>query len=1144
MKSKIKNCFRNKFGMTYIELICALGLLSMIVVLFTPMLLNSYNTLYSAGERNEITYDAKTELEEALASRTETEYRLLAVKFNDMAETFKIQLRDVTSTMQEKLQTLFFGGTGSIRILSGKNIPDDTDAKKFVMQTNGIIIDTIKKNKVDASGKINTSEASVSADGKYTVVLNVYKPLNLGGGTIDFTYKTVSVDTDGDGEADDDETKQTYQISFSGTDLTTGYVRIEMAFIDENGETNTTEAFVYIEPPTIMLAGGTSDSISYYTSAGVSNGKLEIEGRKMTGSDYPSGTTFNTVEYIDTDPNFAPYYVVTGNNGVIQRLFRIDGKNTQPYINITGETPGGIHTIVDGRFKKTVAPIVWGGDRSDKFGFCAYGDTNAYHNGPWYSGDSDKATIKSDYNKYTIDTSISNYSQARYSMKLNGMELTAGEAMRNGRIIGYTLCEKGTPLRLVAERENKHVTDNKVRNVYGGFITTWENYGFDIGDFNEDVIDTTNVNNIADTSSRSDPRKVVRYNRKCFIQDGHFAYPYLKSYGSTSAADILNYGERSQDTSAINNSSATQIDITSAIYNENTGKMLYLGTANAYAVLQQVDNIHNVADYALTYTAKRSAIGEGVNEPTPIGAITNMFITGSEVAGTTVYKTSYKMREDDVGSRQWSANTQNLPDLRAAVAGTAATKTITDFTQFFVERSYPEFGPYESWEKVKDYWEPWKDDEYGWVTYYDAHKKYNQDGVTNQVRQCEFPDFNFHLGYSSDWKYVYSNITYDENKAEIYNSYERYYDLSHYGSTTKPNATGWVKNARDNLINKSSNDLYNVWFPGEFYSLIASATKDGVTVAVGYTAAGSTFQYVNPVQTTNTSTSFGGLYNDGVLAAMTAQTDRFQNLLYYKDFEKFDSTSITDAYGSTYNAHYAETKYGTHSRESIHFLCVDLATVDTNSGTNRNYYAIYGDDRGRAFVSKVASATITGQESTSNIRLVDGIRDLSTSDSATDSFGKMEEVYAIGFDNQKHRLDYYYNEINIVAAYDDVFVIGGVPRNFSDGVCFVIGKLNSTTGAVENAYVVRVHEAGGVNVEDAMVMDGYLYFCGTFQVSESAAPSEGLFAAIKFDAFVKYLNEKPTKPNDSFETIIPEELRKVYFVMTPTLIYDLDGRGI
>ena len=918
MKSKIKNCFRNKFGMTYIELICALGLLSMIVVLFTPMLLNSYNTLYSAGERNEITYDAKTELEEALASRTETEYRLLAVKFNDMAETFKIQLRDVTSTMQEKLQTLFFGGTGSIRILSGKNIPDDTDAKKFVMQTNGIIIDTIKKNKVDASGKINTSEASVSADGKYTVVLNVYKPLNLGGGTIDFTYKTVSVDTDNDGEADDSSTKQTYQISFSGTDLTTGYARIEMAFIDENGETNTTEAFVYIEPPTIMLAGGTSDGISYYTSAGVSNGKLEIEGRKMTGSDYPSGTTFNTVEYIDTDPNFAPYYVITGNNGVIQRLFRIDGKNTQPYISITGETPGGIHTIVDGRFKKTVAPIVWGGDRSDKFGFSSFGDANAYYNGPWYSGDSDKATIKSDYNKYTIDTSISNYSQARYAMYLNGMGLTAGEAMRNGRVVGYTLCEKGTPLRLVAERDNDDGTNNKQMNAYGGFITTWENYGYNDSDtntanglnenyYNTNVIDTTNVDacyiGTTATSTVNNIRNVVRYNRKCFLQDGHFSYPYLKSYGSTSEEEILKTSaDENQDTSKINQSHATTIDITSAIYNENTGKMLYLGTANAYGVLQQVDNIHNVNGYAKEYTAYRTIGGQGRNEKTPIGAITNYFITGSEVSGTKVYKMSYKMREDDADSRQWTADTSNLPAIRDVLAGSATTNKITDHTKFFVERSYPEFGPYESWEKVKDYWEPWKDDEYGWVTYYDAHKKYNQDGVTNQVRECDFPDFNFHLGYSSDWKYVYSNITYDENKQEIYNSYERYYDLSHYGSTIKPNATGWVANARDKLVNKSSNDLYNIWFPGEFYSLIASATKDGVTVAVGYTAAGSTFQYVNPVATDNTSTSFGGLYNDGVLAAMTAQTDSFHNLLYYKDFEKFDSTSITDAYGSTYNA--------------------------------------------------------------------------------------------------------------------------------------------------------------------------------------------------------------------------------------------------
>ena len=49
--------------MTYVELLCALALLSLIVVMFTPMLLSSYDTIYRAGERVEQVYDSKEEIE-------------------------------------------------------------------------------------------------------------------------------------------------------------------------------------------------------------------------------------------------------------------------------------------------------------------------------------------------------------------------------------------------------------------------------------------------------------------------------------------------------------------------------------------------------------------------------------------------------------------------------------------------------------------------------------------------------------------------------------------------------------------------------------------------------------------------------------------------------------------------------------------------------------------------------------------------------------------------------------------------------------------------------------------------------------------------------------------------------------------------
>ena len=63
-ENKKKNRILNKLGMTYVELLCALSLLSLIVVMFTPMLLSSYETLYKAGEQTEKVYDSKEYLEQ------------------------------------------------------------------------------------------------------------------------------------------------------------------------------------------------------------------------------------------------------------------------------------------------------------------------------------------------------------------------------------------------------------------------------------------------------------------------------------------------------------------------------------------------------------------------------------------------------------------------------------------------------------------------------------------------------------------------------------------------------------------------------------------------------------------------------------------------------------------------------------------------------------------------------------------------------------------------------------------------------------------------------------------------------------------------------------------------------------------------
>ncbi|NLA72391.1 MAG: type II secretion system protein, partial [Clostridiales bacterium] len=69
MKNKFKR-IHSKKGMTYVEVLVALSILALIVVVFTPILMYSYEKLYTAGDINIKTYEVKSYIEESLAVRS------------------------------------------------------------------------------------------------------------------------------------------------------------------------------------------------------------------------------------------------------------------------------------------------------------------------------------------------------------------------------------------------------------------------------------------------------------------------------------------------------------------------------------------------------------------------------------------------------------------------------------------------------------------------------------------------------------------------------------------------------------------------------------------------------------------------------------------------------------------------------------------------------------------------------------------------------------------------------------------------------------------------------------------------------------------------------------------------------------------
>ena len=112
----------NKLGMTYIELLVALALLSLIIVSFTPMLMSSYENLYKAGERVETVYKSQEEMEEGLATRYSIRSSNISMSFTMNAQTvlenLNVNGRKVVSGLQDRLETIFYGVRARIDIIS------------------------------------------------------------------------------------------------------------------------------------------------------------------------------------------------------------------------------------------------------------------------------------------------------------------------------------------------------------------------------------------------------------------------------------------------------------------------------------------------------------------------------------------------------------------------------------------------------------------------------------------------------------------------------------------------------------------------------------------------------------------------------------------------------------------------------------------------------------------------------------------------------------------------------------------------------------------------------------------------------------------------------------------------------------------
>ncbi len=1231
------NRILNKLGMTYVELLCALSLLMLIVVMFTPMLLSSYETLYKAGERVEDAYSSKEEIEDTLATRLEENLLTFSdFKLEDNAAkalyNVEITGKKIVSSLTHGLETVFGVARARVNIVSPSIVYDDQDNHNVIIQVKGLKYNNVTFGKYtegstliqNGKPKKGTIHIEVIVPEKKDVAseANAYKSTGLAKVEVKTGIKNKEIVYGDPAKVEFSDTKDNGRIylkissgSATPLDFTQSPVRIRVYYVDNRDKIKNTSAYLTIEPPTMIFAGEANDSVDYYTSAGVveKNGvyKLEVNPRKMRlansgylteGTDNPgkAGIAINTVTWVDSDTNskLQPYYVMAGTNSRVYRMYNynvggsITGAFTLSNASSVIDTTDSAVVLTDG----TVATqSFWSGEMSDQYSFKTMEHATSYGKADYLGVDCTAAynrvhKIESimgiggeDLNQYHVGTRYNYFDKTlRYSMQFAGFNSDYDYQHLANRRISYVLTEvgDGKSFRLGGKL--------KVQEEFNAYSYPWEpEEEFYIGeglglcfdkkligsgyrDYNPLIVTRDNriVAGVSDSNSKLYAWQEDPYDGPAYFQgegsggendhwDRNFAYIRIKSMttinpvaetmkgsdsniyttyfsqgdfwvnrGNDNELKDGNVPPREPAGGFISQDTANCVNVTSSVYlpeagSDGEGQVIYLGVVPAYAFLRQSSDIgRNDAEALHVYNGKR---------------VKDSRATGYVISSNDDAKGSQVFRAFSSTDNNTSVVSDKFKFLSLAAGGQAtgdySVPALTDKN-------------------------PTKE-----ITLNQARYNFYTD-TSDDVIFYDDNDLRFTFGYCSRWRMAIGDVTSDGITEET-RSYEKYYkfsnpDADYYLDRTK---TLDKENPTLNKQGGTDNLYYNVWFPGEFYNLTQAATCDEVTVAVGYAVSGSAFMKEsdakdgdgNRVGTGFYGTALGSVYNDGVMAAYVSEdaggrvldgsiTDTsldnkgerntiFENVLYYKTPEFLDSTL--------------------HSRKSVRFTAVDLYTVapelkkpgsDSGIATvadideEKEYYAVYGDSTGRAFYSKIATSTVTGDSQVEgsaeeHVTLCTGANAVPAKPTTTFKNGTngMCEIKVNG-----QSLSTIYSEIKTIAVENDIMIITGVQLNSDTAEQIVIGTRDSddtnewTFKVVYNGYTFKDV------INSSNIIGNYYYICGNKWVA-----AVSLDALKEIDNNGRITNVSETDTSKSYKSTSKNDL---LWVSTATKIYAVDGR--
>lgn len=334
MKNRVKSYFNNKKGMTLVEVLTAMALISLMIFCFAPLFLTYLNSIVIAGDKIE-----------EINIQSGTMQTVIGLADSLDSSKYSTELTEVPLSLQASVGTP----------LSRKGTAGTISATKSA--TLGNELDNFKGDLLFSNAD-NPNNSYITANGHSTAAGLSYYPSSV---TDDFHIATITLIADGgikflgDLGYDDFEVTVSNVGKLGQSDYQIRKIDDEMAILEFYGGGKVCfensplvikyrghKCVIEIDAPMMIMVGeqAPDKEYYYYVSRGEfdSNNNLLIHRRKMTGTDPSTGETINLTSAMN-DVEWVPasssdksglavgqeeygYYVMCGDNGQIRRFWR------------------------------------------------------------------------------------------------------------------------------------------------------------------------------------------------------------------------------------------------------------------------------------------------------------------------------------------------------------------------------------------------------------------------------------------------------------------------------------------------------------------------------------------------------------------------------------------------------------------------------------------------------------------------------------------------------------------------------------------------------------------------------------------------------------------------------------------------------